>query len=144
MRAHSNEAAQPRCKLAQSRVTPTDRYACAAWEAGPSCRSMVTGWLVGLGQAPRGSGAVRSCVGGAFGEGESWGARRRRTRRREEAADEAGEADEAADEAAAPSPDTTSGVGEPPLSVTFGDGGEAPTLVLDAARTITHAVRALP
>ena len=41
---------------------------------------MVTGWLVGLGQARGGSGACRSRVGGAFGERESWGARRRRIR----------------------------------------------------------------
>ena len=40
----------------------------------------VTGWLVGLGQALGGSGACRSRVGSAFGEGESWGARRRRSR----------------------------------------------------------------
>ena len=61
-------------------INPTGRYACAAWEPGPSCRWMVTGWLVGFGQAPRGSGASRSRVGGAFGEGESLGARRRRSR----------------------------------------------------------------
>ena len=34
---------------------------------------MVTSWLVGLGQASRGSGAFRSCVGGAFGRCESFG-----------------------------------------------------------------------
>eukprot|EP00966_Prymnesium_polylepis_P254210 5874833-Prymnesium_polylepis.2 len=62
------------------RVTPTGRYACAVWEAGPSCRWMVTDWLVGLGQALGGSGACRSRVGGAFGERESLGARRRRSR----------------------------------------------------------------
>ena len=33
------------------------------WEAGPSSRWMVTGWLVGLGQALGDSGACRSCVG---------------------------------------------------------------------------------
>ena len=72
---------EPNRKQAQSnRVTPTGRYACAAWEAGPSCRRMVTGWLVRLGQALGGSGAVWSRVGGAFGEGESLGARRRRSR----------------------------------------------------------------
>ena len=41
---------------------------------------MVTGWLVGLGQALGGSGASRSRVGGAFGESESLGRRRRRSR----------------------------------------------------------------
>ena len=63
-----------------TRVTHSDRYARAVWEAGRSCRWMVTGWLVRLGQARGGSGASRSRVGGAFGEGESSGARRRRSR----------------------------------------------------------------
>jgi len=40
---------------------------------------MVTGWLVGLGQALGGSGACRSRVGSAFGEGEPSSARRRRS-----------------------------------------------------------------
>ena len=41
-----------------------DGYALVLVELGPSSRWMVTGWLIGLGQAMGGSGASRStCVG---------------------------------------------------------------------------------
>jgi len=51
---------------------------CAVLASGR--RRCVAGWLVGFGQALGGSGAYRSRVGGSFGEGESLGARRRRSR----------------------------------------------------------------
>ena len=40
-----------------------DGFALVLVELGPSSRWMVTGWLIGLGQAMGGSGASRSCVG---------------------------------------------------------------------------------